>query len=101
MGIMKLELTGQAVEVEFRTSSGMYFVVYPEVHCPVQELVGFELVMAFDQLPTAWEMAIHTRRGTPFFTMIPVVPRNTAYPRPWLTYPEGGDYNPAFNIIKD
>jgi len=65
--------------VEYRPSVNKYFVVYPDINV--------ELVMAFDYPESAVELALHTYAGTPFFTEIPVVPRGTLYPRPWLLYP--------------
>jgi len=96
MGVMKLDLIGQEVEVEYRSGIGLYFVVYPKlIACqrpPLDYVGGFELVMAFEERLAAGEIAINTRRGTPFFSSIPVVPHLTPYPRPWLTYPKDDGY---------
>lgn len=91
MGVMKLDLVGQEVEVEYRSGLGLYFVVYPGLTA--------ELVMAFEERMAAGEVAIHTRRGTPFFTMIPTVPHMTPYPRPWLFYPEDDGYRLNLRIV--
>lgn len=89
MGTMRLELKGQEVEVEYRSVLGLFFVVYPELSAPKilksrPAVEGFELVMAFENRHAACELAVHTRLGSPFFTMIPVVPYDTPYPRPHL-----------------
>ena len=99
MGILKLELVGQEVEVEYRSALGLYFVVYPGLACPISQAVGFELVMAFEQRMAAGEIAINTRLGVPFFTMIPVVSYQTPYPRPWLSYPPADDYHLNLRIV--
>lgn len=79
-GVSRIDLIGYMPSVELRLSVDKHFVVYPDL--------GVELVMAFNHLLTAQEMAINIYHGTPFYTAIPVVPRNTPYPRPWLVYPE-------------
>lgn len=91
MGVMKLDLVGQEVEVEYRSGLGLYFVVYPGLTA--------ELVMAFEQRMAAGEIARNTRLGMPFFTMIPTVAYMTPYPRPWLSYPEDGGYLLNLRIV--
>lgn len=103
MGVMKLDLIGQEVEVEYRSGIGLYFVVYPGLTTlddDLSPLKGFELVMAFEQRMAAGEIAINTRLGVPFFTMIPVVPYGTPYPRPWLTYPLEDGYTLELKVVR-
>lgn len=78
-GVLRVNCTGHIPVVEYRSSSGKYFVCF-------KELV-VELVMAFEHKVTAREIGANVCAATPFFTLIPVVPYGTAYPRPWLEYP--------------
>ncbi len=80
MGVSKIELRGVMPMVEHRREIDMHFVIYPAI--------GFELVMAFRRVTAAIEIAESVFTGEPFFTLIPVVPIRTAWPRPWLSYPK-------------
>lgn len=65
--------------IEFRRSTGCYFVTYPDIN--------LELVMPFGSIDIAKEIATAVYQDQPFFTMIPAVPLGTPFPRPWLSYP--------------
>lgn len=78
-GVARIDLIGHLPVVEHRKSVDRFFVVYPDL--------DVELVMGFVHRWTACELAINTYAGTPFYTMIPVVPYQTVYPRPWMEYP--------------
>lgn len=78
-GVSRVKLGGVLPVIELRKSAGLYFVVYPDIQS--------ELVMPFHSAAVAQEIALAVYQDQPFFTMIPVVPQNTAFPRPWLSYP--------------
>lgn len=79
-GVSRVDCTGAIPVVEFRTQLNRYFVCFPDK--------GVELVMSFEDKITAREIGANVCAATPFFTLIPVVPYGTPYPRPWLVYPE-------------
>ena len=81
-GVDRIELTGHLPVIEARMCLDelRYFVCFKDLKC--------ELVMAFEEKLTAREIAVNVYHGSPFFTAIPVVTYRTAYPRPWLSYPD-------------
>lgn len=78
-GVEKIPLVGIIPTIELRRYCQAYFVVY--------DSIGKELVMAFTSEESARDVANQALIGMPFFDRIPVVPRGTPYPRPWLAYP--------------
>lgn len=77
-GITRVDCTGHIPVIEYR--GDWYFVCFPKLNV--------ELVMAFEHKITAREIGTNVCAATPFFTLIPVVPYQTPYPRPWLIYPD-------------
>jgi hypothetical protein len=84
-GVDRVDLIGHLPHVEARQCQDeiKYFVCFKDLNV--------ELVMGFEEKLTAREIAVNVYHGSPFFTAIPVVPYQTPYPRPWLTYPSLGD----------
>jgi len=78
--MIRVNLTGHMPVLEYRFTSGRYFVTYPSL--------GLELMMAFEEEVTAQEIGLNTYLGTPFFTSIPTAPYDTPYPRPGFFPPQ-------------
>lgn len=78
-GVSRVNCTGHIPVVEYRPQCSRYFVCFPDL--------GVELVMGFEHKITAREIGANVCAATPFFTLIPVVPYQTEYPRHWLVYP--------------